>query len=151
MLLQVFRALIGSFAGTLGFAALIHTPRKAAVPAAALGAGAYMVYWVLLQLGLSDAASVFAGALLGSLCAQLMARRLHIISTVFVLLSIVAAVPGLGLYRFMELLGAGQTGSAGSVGAAAMTSILMIALGIACGSMLDRVFHKMKKGRDSHA
>lgn len=145
MLVQILQAGIGSFLGTLGFAALIHSPRKAAVPASIVGAAAYLVYWLLMQLGLNEPVSIFAGALLGSFSAQLMARRLHIISTVFVLLSIVAAVPGLGLYRFMAMLGAGRTSGAASVGVAAMVAILMIALGIGAGSMLYRVFRRSGK------
>ena len=142
-LTSVLQSLLGSFIGTLGFSALIHAPRRSALPASIIGAIAYMLYWVLLQQGVSEPLAVFAGALVGAFSAQLMAKRLHIISTVFILLSIVAAVPGLGLYRFMAMLGAGEMGRAASVGVSAMICILMIAMGIASGGMLFRTVNRI--------
>ena len=49
MITDVLRALISSFVGTLGFALLLHTPRRAILPASLIGMFAYLLYWVLLH------------------------------------------------------------------------------------------------------
>ena len=94
-----------SFVGTLGFAILLHAPKRAWLPASLIGAMTYTLYWSLKQLSLDEAASMFLAALFGSLLAQFCARKMRMIATIFLLLSVVALVPGLGLYRCMEQLG----------------------------------------------
>lgn len=146
MITEVLRAFISSFVGTLGFALLLHIPRRAILPASLIGMFAYLLYWVLLQLGVSDPLSVFAGALVGSMLGQGCARKMHMIATIFILLSIVPAVPGLGLYRFMELLGSDRVTLGAEAGVSAMISIAMIALGIGMGSFLFRLLFS-RRGR----
>ena len=69
----------------------------------------------------------------------------HVLRPIFVTLSIIAQVPGLGLYRCMALLGQHQHGLAAQVGVSAMMSILMIALGLAVGSFLFRMLMMCRK------
>ena len=143
MLLEVLQAFLGALIGTIGFAYLLHTPKRAIVPAGFIGALAYLLYWLLLELGCIEVVSVFCGALFGALSAHFLAYRMKMISTIYILLSIVAAVPGLGLYRFMSKLGTGEMAAAASVGTQAMISILMIAMGIGLGGMLFRMLHRL--------
>lgn len=138
--IAVIRILLASFAATYGFALLLHAPVRTWIPASLIGAVSFTVYWALSLLGVADPASVFVGAALGSLLAQICARRMRMIATVFLTLSIVTMVPGLGLYRCMELLAQGQSGAGAQAGVAAMVTILMIALGIGVGSFLFRLF-----------
>ena len=133
---------VSAFVGTLGFAILIRAPRRAMAVASLNGTMAYMLYWVLGRLGFSEPAAVFVGSLFGALMALLCARRMQMISTVFLALSIVAFVPGLGLYRCMQLLGAGDTHAGAQQGVAAMMSIAMIALGQGVGSFVFRALRK---------
>lgn len=135
---ELIRALVTSFVGTLGFAALLHAPRRAWLPASLIGGVGYLLYFALMQLGLSDPTSIFVGSLLASLLAQLAARKMRMIATIFVTLSIISFVPGLGLYRCMALLAEGQSDLGLKAGVAAMTSIVMIALGLGVGSFLFR-------------
>ena len=58
------------------------------------------------------------------------------IATIFVTIAILPLVPGLGLYRAMSTVAQGQTGAGLAIAASTMASILMIALGIGCGSQL---------------
>ena len=76
--------------------------------------------------------------LLGSLLGQLLARGMKTIATVFNTLAIVAFVPGLGLYRCMELFARGEMEAGARAGIGAMMSIVMIALGIGVGTFLFR-------------
>ena len=130
---------VSAFLGTLGFALLLHAPRKSWLPASAIGSVAYTLFWVLNQAGVSMPLSIFIGAVFGSVMAQGCARRMRMIATIFVTLSIVAMVPGLGLYRCMALLAQGENAAGVHTGVEAMTTILMIALGIAVGSFLFRL------------
>lgn len=139
MILQTLGIMVSSFVGTIGFALVLHAPKKAWLPASAIGGVAYALYWALMQGGVSEAAAIFCGALLGSLLGQWCARRMRMIATIFVTLSIVSLVPGLGLYRFMALLGQKENALGLQAGVAAMTGIGMIALGVGLGSFLFRV------------
>lgn len=136
---------LSSFVGTLGFALLLQAPRRSWLPASAIGAIAYTFYWVLVQMGSGESFSIFVSTLLGSMLAQFCARKMRMIATIFVTLSIIAQVPGLGLYRFMALLGQQQYSLAIRVGVSAMMSILMIALGLAVGSFLFRMLMMCRK------
>lgn len=135
-----------AFVGTLGFAILLQAPRRAWFPASAIGAAAYTLFWVLEQLGMSLTMATFIGALLGSTLAQICARRMRMIATIFITLSIVAQVPGLDLYRCMAYLAQGQTAAGVDAGVSAMSVILMIALGLGVGGFLCRLLWQRRPG-----
>lgn len=129
---------LSSLVGTLGFSVILHAPKKSWLPAALLGGLCYALYWLLMQLGLSEPVSTFTASMAVSLLAQFCARRQQMIATIFVALSIIPLVPGLGLYRCMELLGQGKNAAGLQAGVAAMISIMMIALGLAVGAFIFR-------------
>ena len=149
MILEVFIKLISSFVGTLGFAIFMHAPKRAWLPASAIGGVAYALYWLLLKVGLYAPMAIFIGALLGSLMGQYLARRMQMIATIFVLLAMIPLVPGLGLYRCMHSLAQELYSAGADAGVRAMVDIVMIALGIAVGSYTSRLFlrpHAAKGG-----
>ena len=131
--------LISSFIGTLGFAIFMHAPKRAWLPASAIGGVAYLVYWALQEFGVNEPMAIFIGALLGSILGQYLARRMKMIATIFVLLSMIPLVPGLGLYRMMAALGQGQIAAGAKTGIQAMITVAMIALGLGAGAFADRV------------
>ena len=136
--------LISSFVGTLGFAIFMHAPKRAWLPASAIGGAAYLLYWALLQMGLYEPASMFLAALLGSVLGQFCARRMQMIASIFVLLSMIPLVPGLGLYRCMQFLAQEMYGAGADAGVRAMVDIVMIALGLAVGNFIFRVMRPNK-------
>ena len=128
-------ALLSSFVGTLGMGAqLLNVPKRSLVPGSAIGAIGYTLYWALI-----------IGSLVASLLAQLAAREMKLIASIFANLAIVAFVPGLGLYRCMSLMAQGSTAQGLQTGTAAMVSIVMISLGLAIGSFLFRICFKKRK------
>jgi len=135
---ELIRTYVTSLLGTWGFALLLHAPRKAWIPASIIGGVSYTLYIALLELGSPEAAAMFIAALIGSLLAQLCARRMKMIATIFLTLSIVSLVPGLGLYRCMEHLGAGRNAMGLQAGVTSMIDIMMIALGVGVGSLVFR-------------
>ncbi len=142
MNIDLFRAIGGSMLGTLGFAALVHAPRRSWLPGALIGTFAFLIYWLLGKAGLPEAAAVFIGSALGAMAAMICARTMRMISTVFLMMSIVAFVPGLGLYQCMHYLGEGQTALGAEAGISAMICIAMIVLGQGVGSYLFRVLFR---------
>ena len=149
MILDGFITLASSFVGTLGFAIFMHAPRKAWLPASAIGGVAYLLYWALLQFGLYEPIAIFVGAFLGSILGQYCARRMQMIASIFVLLSMIPLVPGLGLYRCMHFLAQEMYSAGADAGVRAMVDIVMIALGLAMGSFIFRMAVRAKPQKEA--
>lgn len=139
MILEGLIKLVSSFVGTLGFAIFMHAPKRAWLPASAIGGVAYLLYWALLQTGMYEPLAIFIGALLGSVLGQYLARRMQMIASIFVLLSMIPLVPGLGLYRCMHYLAQEMYSAGADAGVRAMVDVVMIALGLAVGSFIFRL------------
>ena len=143
ILLQIGHGLIiflSSAVGTYGFAIFMHAPKRAWLPASTIGGVAYALYWALLQFEFNEPMVIFIAALVGSVMGQYCARRMQMIATIFVLLAMIPLVPGLGLYRCMHYLAQEMYGAGADAGVRAMVDIVMIALGIAVGSFMFRMF-----------
>ena len=136
---ELLRAFFGAFIGAVGFAMLVHVPKRSWLPSGIIAGLSYLVYWLLTQAGLPDPMGIFIGSLFGSLTGQICARKLKMIGTIFLMSAIVPVVPGLGLYRMMAFLAEGQTTAGVDLGIQAMITIAMIALGTSMGSFIDRI------------
>jgi uncharacterized membrane protein YjjB (DUF3815 family) len=136
MLEGLLRAIISGFLGAAGFGALLHAPRKGILWGSVIGALGYTAYWLIFHLTGSELPAMFVGAFLAAMLGQIAARRLHMISTVFVTIAILPLVPGIGLYRSMSALGQGDMALGASLAAHAMSLILMIVMGTGIGSAL---------------
>ena len=149
-ILEGFIKLASSFVGTLGFAIFMHAPKRAWLPASAIGGVAYLLYWALLQLNMYEPTAIFIGALLGSVLGQYCARRMRMIASIFVLLSMIPLVPGLGLYRCMHYLAQEMYSAGADAGVRAMVDVVMIALGLAVGSFIFRLIYRVKPAKEAH-
>ncbi len=138
---EILRAVFGTFFGTVGFAMLVHIPKRAWLPSGAVAVFSYLVYWAALRIGLSDPTAIFLGSFFGSLAGQLCARKMKIIGTVFLMSAVVPVVPGLGLYRMMSFWGQNRIAEGANMGIRAMITVAMIALGLGAGAMIDRIIH----------
>ena len=140
----ILRAVFGAFIGTVGFAMLVHVPRKSWLASGIIASFSYLIYWLLIRAGLSDPMGIFVGSMVGSIAGQVCARRMKTIGTVFLMSAIVPVVPGLGLYRMMAFLGEGRTAEGADLGIQAMITIAMITLGLSMGSFIDRLIYRRK-------
>ena len=143
--------LLSSFVGTLGFAIVLHVPKRAWLPSSLIGAISYTTYWVLGQTILSEAAANFVGALIGSLLAQYCARKMRMIASVFLMLSIIPLVPGVGLYRCMHFLAQELYSEGAAAGVQAMVFIVMITLGLGVGNFVFHILDVVKRHRKGAA
>lgn len=132
-------ALLTSFFATLGFGVLLHAPSRALLLTAVAGMVANGCYWAFGAAGLSDHAAIYLAAVVASVLAEFLARRMKMAATVFITLSIIPLVPGLSLYRAMAFLAQGESKAGLELGVSAMITFLMIALGIGMGSFLIRL------------
>ena len=144
---QIFRAVVGAFFGTVGFAMLVHAPKRSWLVSGLIASLSYLVYWFMTYLGLPDPMAIFIGSLFGSLAGLLSARLMKMIGTVFLMSAVVPVVPGLGLYRMMSALGQGQLASGAKTGVQAMITVAMIALGLGAGAFADRVIWSRRAHR----
>ena len=144
---QFLRIFISSALAGAGFGALLYAPRKAILWGGLLGGVGYTAYWLVMRAGSGETSAMFVGALIASFGAQMSARKLKMIATVFVTIAIIPLVPGLGLYRAMSAFAQGQTALGGSTLAHAMALVVMIALGIGFGAALRKPVKKEGAGR----
>ena len=142
---QIIRAVLGAFFGTVGFAMLVHTPKRAWFVSGLIASLSYLLYWLVTYLGLPDPMAIFIGSLFGSLVGLLSARLMKIIGTVFLMSAVVPVVPGLGLYRMMASFGRGETMLGADLGLQAMITIAMLALGLSMGSFVNRIIHRGRR------
>ena len=142
---QIARAVLGSFIGTVGFAMLVHTPKRSWFVSGLIAVLSYLVYWGLTYMNIPDAMAIFAGSFFGSLAGLFCARRMRMIGTVLMMSAVVPVVPGLGLYRMMAAIGQGQISAGAKTGVSAMITIGMIALGLGAGAFADRVIWSGKR------
>ena len=145
MAMEFVRAAASSLLGSFGFAILFHAPKRSWIPGSLTAMAAFLVYWGMLQLGVPDPAAIFCGSLFGCLVALHCSKWLKMIGTTFLMMSIVSFVPGLGLYRCMEYLGAGRMRLGAEQGVAAMITIAMIVLGQSTGSFLYKAAQNIRK------
>ncbi len=143
--LQAIIAFISSYLAGFGFGLLLSAPRKAVIWGAFLGALGYFVYWICMQFGMAETASMFLGAMSAAIGTQMAARRFKMIATAFMTIAILPMVPGLGLYRAMSALAQGQLVNGGAIAAHTMGLIIMIALGIALGYSLAGIHRRKGK------
>lgn len=136
MLMEAIRGAIAACIGAASFGALLHAPRRSLPVGAAIGTLGYMIDWLLIRQGTPEALAMFVAALVAAGAGQLAARRMRMISTIFITIAILPLIPGLGLYRAMSALAQGQTAVGAEIAVQSMALILMIALGVAMGSAL---------------
>ena len=137
---------VSSAAAGLFFGVLLHAPLHS-LPVSGLIAGlGYVSYWVAMQYGLAETSAMFIGALIASVGAQIAARHLKMIATIFITIAILPLVPGLGLYRAMRALAQSQLELGGSIASHTMALIVMIALGVGLGSAVRWLGGAERKG-----
>ena len=136
MLEGLLRAIVSGYLGAAGFGALLNAPKKGILWGAAIGSLGYTAYWLIFQLTGAELPAMFVAAMLAATLGQVAARKLHMISTVFVTIAILPLVPGIGLYRAMSAMGQGDMMMGATTAVYAMSLILMIVMGTGIGSAL---------------
>jgi uncharacterized membrane protein YjjB (DUF3815 family) len=136
---------IFSLVGCLGFSILfnIHGPGGFLC---ALGGGlAWMVYCLVLNLGLGELAGYFWGALAASVYAEVMARIRKYPAISYLVISIFPLIPGAGVYYTMTYAVQGQMDLFASKGMFTAAIAGIMAVGILLGSTVFRMYSDLKR------
>lgn len=106
MILQI----IGAFMAMFTFAVLLETPKKYLALSGCIAAFGWFLYLICSNAGMNDVISSFISALIVTLVAQLLSRRLKQPVTLFLVAGIIPTVPGTGMYKiaYYVILGNSQ-------------------------------------------
>ena len=133
---------IGSFIAVMSFAVIIGVPRKFLVHAGFVGAVGWLVYLLLLKVGLSLVAVMFYAALVVALISHSFARIMKTPVTLFLIAGILPLVPGVGMYRIVYNLITNNNSLAAYYFNQTIQLAGMIALAIFIMDTLFRLFQK---------
>lgn len=129
----------GAFGGTLGFAYVLNVPRRTVLPTSLNGMLGFLVYVLLARYaGQSLIFSYFFATVAVTVICEMLARVLHLPSTIFLLTSLVPLVPGYNFYCAMLALVEDNGALAAACGLQAIQIVAAIAVGAAVTSVCFR-------------
>lgn len=134
-----------SFIATAGFGVLFNIRGKKLFWAALGGGLAWYMYLLIDKFTASQLLSYFAASIAAGMYSEIMARLLKTPVTVFVMCSIIALVPGGGMYYTMFESIQGNVSKSLSLGIETMSIAGAIALGILVSSSLVKLATYNKK------
>ena len=130
----------GAFGGTLGFAYVLNVPRRTVLPTSLNGMLGFLIYVLLARYaGQSLIFSYFFATVAVTVICEMLARVLHLPSTIFLLTSLVPLVPGYNFYCAMLALVKDNGARAAACGLEAIQIVAAIAVGAAVTSVCFRV------------
>ena len=130
---------LGAFGGTLGFAFVLNLPRRTILPTSLTGMLGFLVYVVLCRyMGQGQTYSYFLATMVVTVICEILAKLLHLPSTVFLLTSLVPLVPGYNFYCAMLALVKDNGARAAACGLEAIQIVAAIAVGAAVTSVCFR-------------
>ena len=123
----------GAFGGTLGFAYVLNVPRRTVLPTSLNGMLGFLIYVLLARYaGQSLIFSYFFATVAVTVICEMLARVLHLPSTIFLLTSL---VPGYNFYCAMLALVEDNGALAAACGLQAIQIVAAIAVGAAVTSV----------------
>ena len=129
----------GAFGGTLGFAYVLNVPRRTLLPTSLNGMLGFLIYVLLARYaGQSLISSYFFATVAVTVICEMLARALHLPSTIFLLTSLVPLVPGYNFYCAMLALVEDNGALAAACGLQAIQIVAAIAVGAAVTSVCFR-------------
>lgn len=143
---DVLISAIGAFGGTAGFCYLLHSPRRTILPASVTGMIGFVIYVILFRhMGQSIMISHFTATVVVTVICEMLARRMRLPSTAFLLTSLVPLVPGYNFYSAMLALVQDNGARAASQAFVAVQIVAAIAVGAAVTSVIFRTLAQRKR------
>ena len=136
MMEDVFVSAVGAFGGAMGFAFLLNLPRRTILPTSLTGMLGFLIYVALYRYaGRGLLASYFFATVVVTVICEMLAKLLHLPSTVFLLTSL---VPGYNFSCAMLALVEDNGARAAACGLEAIQIVAAIAVGAAVTSVCFR-------------
>ena len=139
---------IGAIGGTVGFCYMLDAPRKTIYPASMIALLSYLIY-ELMYNGLSQSTIVsyfFATVVITVIC-EIVARRMRMPTTVFLLSAMVPLAPGYSIYHAMLCLVQNHGAMAAASGMNALQAVGAMAVGAAVTSVCFRSIGRFLSGQ----
>ena len=147
---DVLISAIGAFGGTAGFCYLLHSPRRTILPASVTGMIGFVIYVILFRhMGQSIMISHFTATVVVTVICEMLARRMRLPSTAFLLTSLVPLVPGYNFYSAMLALVQDNGARAASQAFVAVQIVAAIAVGAAVTSVIFRTLAQRKRKKQN--
>jgi len=139
-----------SFFASMGFGILFNAPRRALISCGLTGAAGWLVYYALMDMGMTQIVSSFAGGIVLTAVSIYNARYLKMPLVIFITCGIIPLVPGGIAYQAMRNVVLENYQLAISFGIEAALIASAIALGIITSEMLhslvNTILSKLKTG-----
>ena len=139
---------LGAIGGTIGFCYVLDAPRKTILPASLIALLSYLIY-DLMAVGLSQSMifSYFFATVVITVICEMVARRMRMPTTVFLLSAMVPLAPGYSIYHAMLCLVQNNGALAASSGLSALQAVGAMAVGAAVTSVCFRTIGRFLSGQ----
>lgn len=139
---------IGAFGGTVGFCYMLDAPRKTILPASLIALFSYLIYELMYAvLSQSMIFSYFFATVVITVICEIVARRMRMPTTVFLLSAMVPLAPGYSIYHAMLCLVQNDGALAASSGLSALQAVGAMAVGAAVTSVCFRAISRFMSGQ----
>ena len=139
---------IGAVGGTVGFCYMLDAPRKTIFPASVIALASYLIYELMaVGLGQSLIFSYFFATVVITVICEMVARKMRMPTTVFLLIAMVPLAPGYSIYHAMLCLVQNDGMLAAASGMNALQAVGAMAVGAAVTSMCFRSISRFLSGQ----
>ena len=147
MMSLILRSL-GAIGGTVGFCYMLDAPRKTIFPTSVIALLSYLIYELMFAgLGQSAIFSYFFATVVITVICEMVARKMHMPTTVFLLSAMVPLAPGYSIYYAMYCLVQNNGALAAASGMNALQAVGAMAVGAAVTSVCFRSFGRFLSGQ----
>ena len=139
---------IGAVGGTVGFCYMLDAPRKTIFPASVIALASYLIYELMaVGLGQSLIFSYFFATVVITVICEMVARKMRMPTTVFLLIAMVPLAPGYSIYHAMLCLVQNDGMLAAASGMNALQAVGAMAVGAAVTSVCFRSISRFLSGQ----
>lgn len=147
MMSLILRSL-GAIGGTVGFCYMLDAPRKTIFPTSVIALLSYLIYELMFAgLGQSAIFSYFFATVVITVICEMVARKMHMPTTVFLLSAMVPLAPGYSIYHAMLCLVQNNGALAAASGMDALQAVGAMAVGAAVTSVCFRAISRFMAGQ----
>lgn len=132
---------IFSVVAALAFAGLFNAPKKTMAFSSVTGG----IGWLIFRYMGEGLAAYFVAALVMAVLGEILARIMKMPATIFIHVSVIPLVPGLGLYRTMLYLVNGEYMQGLMQGANTLLGMGCIAMAVGVSTLLFKYFQPRKR------
>lgn len=147
-MMSLFLRSIGAVGGTIGFCYMLDAPRKTFIPTSIIALFSYLIYELMfVGLGQSMIFSYFFATVVITIICEIVARKMHMPTTVFLLSAMVPLAPGYSIYHAMLCLVQNNGALAAASGLSALQAVGAMAVGAAVTSVCFRAVSRFMAGQ----